>query len=152
MINFSSTFLDQRVVDDYVAKKKAVESEIASLSERSKTDPAKRDSEIAAAFDRIQKLRAPWTAVVDQIEHVLKIAGPQSVGLGTDYDGIDDPPEGLEDVSRLPRVTEELLRRGHSEEEVRGVLGENFLKFWERAQAAAKTLPARTEPLPFAKP
>jgi len=152
MINFSSTFLDQRVIDDYVAKKKAVESEIASLTQRFKADPAKRDAEISAAFDRIQKLRAPWTAVVDQIEHVVKIAGPQAVGLGTDYDGIDDPPEGLEDVSRLPRITEELLRRGHSEEDVRGVLGENFLKFWERAQAAAKNLPPSTEPLPFSKP
>ncbi|HMF10453.1 MAG TPA: dipeptidase [Thermoanaerobaculia bacterium] len=152
MINFSSTFLDQRVIDDYVAKKKAAEREIALLSERYKADPGKRDTEIAAVFDRIQRIRAPWTAVVDHIEHALKIGGPQSVGLGTDYDGIDDPPEGLEDISRLPRITEELLRRGHSEEEVRGVLGENFLKFWERADAAAKSLPPRTEPLPFSKP
>ena len=45
----------------------------------------------------------------------------------------------LEDVSRLAIVTEELLRRGHSEEEVRGILGENFLRFWERAQAARRT-------------
>jgi len=152
MINFSSTFVQQRVIDDYVAKKKALEPQIAALSQKYKDDPIKRDAEIAAVFDGIQKLRAPWTAVVDQIEHVMKIAGPQAVGLGTDYDGIDDPPEGLEDVSKLPVITEELLRRGHSDDEVRGVLGWNFLRFWERAIAAQRAMPPRTEPLPFSKP
>ncbi|MGH9316619.1 MAG: membrane dipeptidase, partial [Thermoanaerobaculia bacterium] len=63
-----------------------------------------------------------------------------------------DPPTGLEDVSRLTLVTEELLRRGHSEQVVRGVLGENFLAFWERAQAARSLVPSRQGPLPFSKP
>ena len=152
MINFSSTFVDQRVIDDYVAKKRAAEQEIAAISQRYKDDPKKRDAEIAKAFDRIPRLRAPWTAVVDQIEHVWKVAGPEAVGLGSDYDGIDDPPTGLEDVSKIPRITEELLRRGHTEQEIRGVLGENFLKFWERAEAARRTMTPRTEPLPFSKP
>jgi membrane dipeptidase len=74
------------------------------------------------------------------------------VGLGSDFDGIDDPPIGMEDVSKLPKLTEELLRRGHSEEEVRGVLGENFLRFWDRAEAARKAMEPRKEPLPFSKP
>ncbi len=82
----------------------------------------------------------------------MKIGGPHAVGLGTDFDGIDDPPAGLEDVSKLPKLTEELLRRGHSEEVVRGVLGENFLRFWDRAEAAKKAMPARTAPLPFSQP
>ena len=50
----------------------------------------------------------------------------QAAGLGTDYDGDIDPPTGLEDVSRLTLVTEEPLRSGHSEQVVRGVLGENI--------------------------
>jgi membrane dipeptidase len=152
MINFSSTFVDQKVVDDFKARKAALAGRAAELYERYRDDPKKRDAEVAALLDNRQRPRAPWTAVVDHIERVIKIAGPRAVGLGTDYDGIDDPPEGLEDVSRLPVVAEELLRRGHSEDVVRGVLGENFLAFWERAEAARKTVPPREGPLPFSKP
>ncbi len=152
MVNFSSTFIDQSVVEDYKAKKKAVEPKVADLAERYKDDAKKRDTEITKVFDGIVRLRAPWAKVVDHIERVMTVGGPQAAGLGTDYDGIDDPPTGLEDVSRLAIVTEELLRRGHSEEEVRGILGENFLRFWERAEAARRTMPRRTEPMPFSKP
>jgi membrane dipeptidase len=96
--------------------------------------------------------RTSGTAVVDHLEHVMRIAGTGAVGLGTDYDGIDDPPLGLEDVSKLPVITEELLRRGYSEDVVRGVLGENFLEFWERADAARADVPPRQGPPTFSKP
>lgn len=152
MVNFSSTFVDQKVVDDYKARRAALAGKAAELAERYKDDPKKRDAETSALLDNLQRPRAKWTAVVDHIERVMKIAGPEAVGLGTDYDGIDDPPEGLEDVSKLPVVTEELLRRGYSEDVVRGVLGENFLAFWQRAEAAKKTVPPREGPYPFTKP
>jgi membrane dipeptidase len=148
MINFSSTFLDQKVVDDYVAKKAALAPKAAAIAERYKDDPKKRDAETSALLDNVKRPRAQWTAVVDHIERVIKLAGPRAVGFGTDYDGIDDPPDGLEDVSKLQIVTEELLRRGHSEDVVRGVLGENFLAFWDRAEAARKTVPPREGPCP----
>jgi membrane dipeptidase len=152
MVNFSSTFLDQRVVDDFVARKKTAGAEAARLAQLYKDDPKKRDAEISALLENQQRPRANWTAVVDHIEHVMKIAGRGAVGLGTDYDGIDDPPVGLEDVSKLRVVAAELLRRGHSEDEVTGVLGENFLRFWERAEAARRHVPPRTGPPPLMKP
>ncbi|HEY6221161.1 MAG TPA: membrane dipeptidase [Candidatus Eisenbacteria bacterium] len=93
-----------------------------------------------------------WTKVVDNIERVPRVGGRGAAGIGSDYDGIEDPPRGLEDVSKVPVITEELLRRGHTEEEVRGVLGENFPRFWERVEAAKKTMAPRTEPLPLLKP
>jgi membrane dipeptidase len=65
---------------------------------------------------------------------------------------MEDAPAGLEDVSKLPRLTEELLRRGHSEEEVRGVLGENFLRFWEKADAVRRAMGSASTPLPFSRP
>ena len=152
MVNFSSLFLDQRSVDAYVAAKKALQPQFAAVRERWKDDPEKRDAELAKLLETIHYPNADWTRVVDHIEHVLKVGGPGSAGLGTDFDGIEDPPNGLEDVSKLPKLTEELLRRGHSEEEIRGVLGENFLRFWERAEEARKAMPPRTEALPFSKP
>jgi len=152
MVNVSSMFLDQRAVDAFLAGKKALAPRIAEIRERLKGDPKARDAEIGKLVEGIAYPRAPWTAAVDHIERVLRVGGPGSAGLGTDFDGITDPPEGLEDVSRLPRITEELLRRGHSEDEVRGVLGENFLRFWERAEAARRAVPAREKPLPFSKP
>ena len=152
MINFSSTFVDRKVAQDYKTRKAALAPKAAELAEKYKDDPKKRDAETSALLDREKRAPANWTAVVDNIEHVLKVGGPGAAGLGTDYDGIDDPPRGLEDISKLPVIVEELLRRGHSDQEVLGVLGENFLAFWERAEAARKNVPSRTGPPPFTKP
>jgi membrane dipeptidase len=150
MINFSSTFLDQKVVDDFKARKAALAPKAAELAKRYRGDPQRRNAEISKLLEQ-PRPRAKWTAVVDHIERVIRIGGPQAVGLGTDFDGIDDPPEGLEDISKLPVVVKELLRRGHSEEIVRGVLGENFLRFWDRAVAARAGVTPRLVP-PLTKP
>lgn len=152
MVNVSSMFLDQRSIDAFVAGKRALAPRIAEIRERLKDDPKARDSEIRKLIEGLAYPRAAWTAAVDHVEHILRVGGPGSAGLGTDFDGITDPPNGLEDVSKLPKITEELLRRGHSEEEIRGVLGESFLKFWERAEAARRLVPGREGPLPFSKP
>jgi membrane dipeptidase len=152
MVNVSTLFLDQKSVDAYLAARKALLPQVEELRQRLQDDPKKRDEEIRKLLKTIRYPDADWKTAVDHIERVIKIGGPQAVGLGTDFDGIDDPPNGLEDVSKLPKLTEELLRRGHSEEVVRGVLGENFLKFWDRAEAAKRSMPPRTEPPPFSKP
>jgi membrane dipeptidase len=148
MVNVSSTFLDQAVVDDFVRQKAELAPKFSEIAARLAGDPAKREAEIAALIEKLPRRRTDWKAAVDHIERILRIAGPGAVGLGTDFDGIPDPPNGLEDVSKLPKLTEELLRRGHSEEEVRGVLGENFLKFWERARGASAKAGAGKLPLP----
>jgi membrane dipeptidase len=153
MVNFSTLFLDQKSVDAYLAAREALRPEVDAIREKYEADPKTADAEVRKLFKAKAKYPdADWTKVADHIERVMKIGGPQSVGLGSDFDGIDDPPAGLEDVSKLPKLTEELLRRGHSEEVVRGVLGENFLRFWERADAARSSVPARPGPLPFSKP
>lgn len=66
--------------------------------------------------------------VLDHIEHLLRIAGVDHVMIGSDFDGIDHPPRGLEDVTRYPAITAGLLARGHDELTVRKVLGLNFLR------------------------
>ena len=69
--------------------------------------------------------------VVDHIEHVAKVAGVDHVGLGSDFDGIPAGPIGLEDCSRFPAITEELLRREFSEADIKKILGENTMRVME---------------------
>jgi membrane dipeptidase len=77
--------------------------------------------------------------VVDHIEHIIKVAGIDHVGLGSDYDGIGAVPRQLEDVSTYPYITQELLNRGHSREEIHKILGGNALRVLRAAEAVART-------------
>jgi membrane dipeptidase len=76
--------------------------------------------------------------VVDHIEHIIKVAGIDHVGIGSDFDGIDTWPRQLEDVSCFPFITQELLNRGHSREAIHKVLGGNMLRVMRGAEAVAK--------------
>jgi membrane dipeptidase len=78
--------------------------------------------------------------VVDHIEHIIKVAGVDHVGLGSDFDGIGTVPKQLEDVSCYPYITQELLNRGHSKEEIIKVLGGNLLRVLHKAEAVAKEM------------
>jgi len=140
MINFSSYFLDQKVVDASHADAAKIRPEYERLKEQFADNPKQRNEAIEKLLGKLPFYKTSWTTVIDHIEHVIKVAGPDAVGLGTDFDGIDDPPEGLEDVSKLPRITEELLRRGYSEDVVRKILGENFLGFFSRVENVGKSL------------
>lgn len=76
--------------------------------------------------------------VVDHIEHIIKVAGVDHVGLGSDYDGINRAPKQLEDVACYPYVTQELLNRGYKKEEIHKVLGLNALRVLRDAEKVAK--------------
>lgn len=66
--------------------------------------------------------------LVDHIDHIVDLVGPRYVGLGSDFDGMPKTPEGLEDASKMPNITRELIRRGYPEDEIRMILGENHLR------------------------
>jgi membrane dipeptidase len=66
--------------------------------------------------------------VVDHIDYIVNLVGPDHVGLGSDFDGIPYTPVGLEDVTKMPNITAELIERGYSEEDIKKVLGENHLR------------------------
>jgi membrane dipeptidase len=76
--------------------------------------------------------------VVDHIEHIIRVAGVDHVGLGSDFDGIQTTPKQLEDVSHYPYVTQELLNRGHSREDILKILGGNALRVLRRAEEVAR--------------
>lgn len=70
--------------------------------------------------------------LMDHVDHIVDLVGPDHVGLGSDFDGIPSTPVGLEDVTRMPRITEELVRRGYTEEDASKILGGNHLRLIKR--------------------
>lgn len=75
--------------------------------------------------------------VVDHIEHIIKVAGIDCVGLGSDFDGVPTLPTQLEDVSTYPLITQELLNRGYKEADIHRILGGNALRVLEEAEKVA---------------
>ena len=84
--------------------------------------------------------QATLADVADHIEHVRTVAGVDNVGIGGDFDGITSTPVGLEDVSTYPALFAELSRRGWSEGDLRKLAGENLLRAWREAEAAARRI------------
>jgi membrane dipeptidase len=76
--------------------------------------------------------------VVDHIDHIVKIAGVDHVGLGSDYDGVTKLPVQLEDVSCYPLLTQELLNRGYAAEAIHKILGRNVLRAMRQAEGVAE--------------
>jgi membrane dipeptidase len=84
--------------------------------------------------------------VADHIEYVRKVAGSDHVGIGSDFDGIDTTPQGLEDVSKFPDLFAELIRRGWSDADLKKLAGQNLLRVLRAAEATAARLQKATQP------
>jgi membrane dipeptidase len=83
-----------------------------------------------------------WERIVDHIDHVAKLVGPDHVGLGSDFDGAT-MPEGMEDCSKLPKITEALMRKGYSDDDIRKILGGNLLRVMEQAEKVSREMQAQ---------
>jgi membrane dipeptidase len=101
-----------------------------------------KDEEYRVAMDQWRKEHPFPTGsvhnVVDHIEHMIKTAGIDHVGIGSDFDGIPSTPKQLEDVSCYPTITQELLNRGYKEEQIHKVLGGNLLRVMRKAEEVAR--------------
>ena len=83
--------------------------------------------------------RVDYSKIIEHIDHAVKLAGAEHVGLGSDFDGAN-MPFGMEDASKLPQITEALLRKGYSEEDVRKILGENTLRVMGEVERVSREL------------
>jgi membrane dipeptidase len=134
-VNFYSFFVDAATVgpqnDAREARLKAQQDEI---NEKYKDDPERRaeESDKLEAANPLPPL--PISKLIDHIDHIVKVAGIDHVGIGADFDGANDMPEGARDVSMLPNITYELLKRGYSEKDIRKILGENLLRVFAEVE------------------
>jgi len=103
-----------------------------------------------AAMDQWEKQhpqpRATIAEVADHVEHIRKIAGVESVGIGSDFDGIEATPVGLDGVDKYPALFEELARRGWTDDELADLAGRNLLRVMRQAEAVARRLQAQEPP------
>jgi membrane dipeptidase len=83
-----------------------------------------------------------WEEIVEHIDHVVKLVGPDHVGLGSDFDGAN-MPEGMDDCTHLPKITEALMRKGYSDADIKKILGGNTLRLMEQAEKVSRELQAQ---------
>ena len=140
-INFYSMFVDAKTVGPQSAERDArLKAQQDAINEKYKNDPERRaeESDKLEAAHPLPPL--PISKLIDHIDHIVKVAGIDHVGIGADFDGANDMPEGAQDVSMLPNITYELLKRGYSERDIRKILGENFLRAFAEAERVARSM------------
>lgn len=138
MVNFYPGYIDPRTA----LLLEQMQPEFEALRERWRGQPARLRAERRKLME--EKLPVtPLSVVIDHLEHMIKVAGVDHVGLGSDFDGISIVPADLRDVSMFPNVTYELLKRGHSEADVRKILGENFLRVFAEVERRATAKPGQ---------
>jgi len=126
MVNFYDGFLDPRKAE-MALRSRVLEDE---LKAKYPNEPARAQAELDAWRKGSDPGRTPLSVLIDHIDHVAKVAGIDHVGIGSDFDGVPFTglPEGMEDISKLPNITYELMKRGYSNADIKKVLGENLLR------------------------
>jgi membrane dipeptidase len=136
MITFVPGFISEKVRQHGAARA----AEEARLKDLYRGEPAKVKAGLATWDAANPKAKATLADAADHVEHVMRVAGADYVGLGGDFDGITTTPVGLESVADYPRLIAELLRRGHTDEEMKKLAGLNLLRVMKKAEAVAARL------------
>lgn len=126
-INFGGGFLNQKEADNDLRNINAIGSAEPNLAGKA-LDDYHAEMHMKNDWAHPRKSMASLDDVVAHIDHVVKIAGVDHVGIGSDFDGISDAPQGLEDESKMPALTAALLKRGYSEPDIKKIMGGNFLR------------------------
>ena len=140
-LNFYSGIVDSTTYAPLnTARNAALKTQQDALNEKYKNDPERlaEESDKLEASHQLSPL-IPLSKLIDHFEHIIKVAGIDHVGIGADFDGAVDMPEGAQDVSMLTNITYELLKRGYSERDIRKVLGENLLRAMGQAERVARS-------------
>lgn len=140
-VNFYSAFVDTNTVTPQSrARDERLKAQQDAIDAKYKDDPERRAEE----SDKLEQANPlpplPISKLIDHFDHIVKVAGIDHVGIGADFDGANDMPERAKDVSMLPNITYELLKRGYSERDIRKVLGENLLRAMAEAERVSRSM------------
>ena len=138
MINFYPSFLDARTNKEENERTARLKPQLDALREQYKNNDQGFNEAERKLLAANPIYVAPYTRIVDHIDHIRDVAGIDHVGIGSDFDGVPFLPTGMNGMEDLALVTYEMLRRGYSEADIRKVLGENFLRAFSRAETVAK--------------
>jgi membrane dipeptidase len=136
MVTFVPGFLSPKVAAWNVLQT----AESNRLQQQYPNDEAARKQGLDAWNTANPAPRATLADAADHIDHIRKVAGIDHIGIGSDFDGITSVPQGLEDVSKFPYLTAELLRRGYKDDEIKKILGLNILRVMKAAEGVAAKL------------
>jgi membrane dipeptidase len=146
-VNFFSGFDDQKFWDTLRARGKehqaAIEAYLAEIRAEGKT-VTYMDVDNAEREFMSKVPRPPFSALIDNIDHIAKVAGVDHVGLGSDFDGVSGAtPQGMDSAADLPRITQALLDRGYSAEDVHKILGGNVLRVFKEVERVSREMQAK---------
>jgi membrane dipeptidase len=139
MVNFYPVFLDEKVRTADIERDARLKAQRDALRAQFKDDQKRLDEELKKLNDANPIPNTTLSVLVDHIDHIAKVAGVDHVGIGSDFDGVPNLPEGIKDVADLPNITYELLRRGYGERDVLKILGGNFMRAFAEVERFART-------------
>ena len=143
-VNFFSGFDDQKYWDaaqsQRAAQQQAIHDYLEKLKAEGKTPTYADEDRMEREF--IAKIpRPPLKALIDHIDHIAKVAGIDHVGLGSDFDGVSGAtPQGINSAADLPKITQALLDRGYSEEDIHKILGGNVLRVFAEVERVSREM------------
>lgn len=138
MVNFYDGFLHPRKAELAIQARAIMEE----ANRKYPSDPQRARDEVNKWVASNDPGRIPLSTLIDHIDHIAKVAGIDHVGIGSDFDGVPFTglPEGMEDISKLPAITVELLKRGYSDADIKKVLGNNLLRVMSECERVSNSL------------
>jgi membrane dipeptidase len=138
-VNYFLGFLSQTFSDSLDKNKRLYDTARLALEEKSGLDSPDYNRELLVLEQEHKKRRGElpgvetdYRVIVDHIDHIVKVAGIDHVGLGSDFDGVFQLPQGMKDTSDVPKITEELVNRGYNEVEIHKILGNNYMRVFRK--------------------
>src|SRR6202522_1336154 len=146
-VNFFSGFVDQKYWEAAKAQGKERDAAMAAFLAKKK---AAGETVTYVEEDRIERewtakiQRPPFSVLIDHIDHIAKVAGVDHVGLGSDFDGVSGAtPQGMDSAADLPRITQALLDRGYSADDIKKILGGNLLRVFRQVEDVSREMQAQ---------